>query len=226
MSSRASRVDESSQVGRFAWGAAPGADAVPFPTPPNEAEPAAVAAPDLTSLEREAFAKGYAQGERAGAEAAAARADAVLRRLASTIDELQGLRRELVQRAERDVAQLAMAIARRIVMRELALDQDLLLTMARVALDRLADVATASIRLHPDDYAGVMATRGGGAAASAGVQIVADPGVRRGGCVVQSEFGSVDVGAAAQIDELTHALFGDETTAPSRPVGLRDDAAA
>ena len=124
------------------------------------------------------------------------------------------------------VVDLALAIAKKVLQREVTLDHDLMLAMARVALDRLADVSTASIRLHPDDYAGVMLGRGPSAVTTHGVQIVADPSVRRGGCVVQSEFGSVDIGVATQIDELTHALFGDEAQGPVLPVGLRDDAAA
>jgi flagellar biosynthesis/type III secretory pathway protein FliH len=41
----------------------------------------------VQAIERDAFAKGYAQGERAGESAAAARNEAVLQRLAATIDE-------------------------------------------------------------------------------------------------------------------------------------------
>lgn len=224
MSSRARRISPSAAPERFAWGAIVEPDPQPlFGLPETEPAPPAV---DLAALEREAFTKGYAQGERAGTEAGNARAEAMLRRLAQTLDDLQGLRRELVRRTERDVAELSIAIARRIVQRELALDQDLVLAMARVALDRLGDVSSASIRLHPDDYAAAMAGRGGLPAVSPGVQVLADPTVHRGGCIVQSQYGSIDVSAATQIDELTHTLLGDDLHSASRPLGLRDDAAA
>jgi flagellar assembly protein FliH len=226
MSFRARRVSPAAAVERFAWG---GATAAQPAARAIEAAPEPPPAPavDLAALEREAFTKGYAQGERAGTEAGAARAEAMLRRLAQTLDDLQGLRRELLRRTERDVADLALAIARRVLQRELALDHDLLLALARVALDRLGDVTTASIRLHPEDYAVAMTGRGALSAASSGVQIVSDPAVHRGGCVVQSEFGSVDVGVATQIEELSHALLGDGAdTGPSLSAGMRDDAAA
>lgn len=231
MSSRARIVSAPGRPERFMWGAS--ADEAEPETyfggtglPPVAAPPPLAAVPDLAALEREAFTKGYAQGERAGAEASAARAEAMLRRLAQTLDDLQSLRGDLIRRTEREVVELALAIAKKVLQREVTLDHDLMLAMARVALDRLADVSTASIRLHPDDYAGVMLGRGPSAVTTHGVQIVADGTVRRGGCVVQSEFGSVDIGVATQIDELTHALFGDEAQGPVLPVGLRDDAAA
>ena len=227
MSSRARRVPPSAEVERFAWGGAPARPAASASLVGAAPEPAPTPAVDLAALEREAFTKGYAQGERAGTEAGAARAEAMLRRLAQTLEDLQGLRRELIRRTERDVAELALAIARRVLHRELALDHDLLLALARVALDRLGDVATASIRLHPEDYAVAMTGRGALSASAAGVQIVSDPAVHRGGCVVQSEFGSIDVGLATQIDELTHTLLGDGAEpGAALPPGMRDDAAA
>ena len=193
MSSRARRVEPDDPAARFAWGGPPAAArVVPLPAgawAPLAAEPAS--ATDEAATERDAFTKGYAQGERAGAEAAASRADAMLRRLAQTLDELQSLRATLIHRTEREVVELSLAIARKVLHREVALDHELMLAMARVALDRLADVATASIRLHPDDFAVTVQARGSAAVASHGVQIVSDASVRRGGCVVQSDRKSV-----------------------------------
>ena len=71
-----------------------------------------------------------------------------------------------------------------------------------------------------------MAGRGGLPASAPGVQILSDPAIQRGGCLVQSPFGSIDVGAATQIDELTHTLLGDDGRGTVRPLGFRDDAAA
>lgn len=230
MSSKARRVGPADAPERFAWGAPAGSGASPAlragVSPFTAADPAQASTYDLDAVEREAFTKGYAQGERAGAEAAAARAEAMLRRLAQTLEQLQALRTEIIRRTEREVVDLSLAIARRILQREISLDHELMLAMARVALDRLADVATASIRLHPDDFAATIAARGTTAVASHGVQVVADASVRRGGCIVQSEFGSVDVGITAQIDELTHALLGDNGPAPATVHATRRDDAA
>ncbi len=232
MSSRAKRIDSGEPAERFAWGgdSHDGPPAVvryqPHAAADHASLPAAAAASDPAAIERDAFTKGYAQGERAGGEAAAARGEVMLRRLAQTLDQLQSLRVDLIRRTEREVVELSLAIARRVLQREVSLDRELLLAMARVALDRLADVATASIRLHPEDFELTVAARGSTTVSSHGVQIVADANVRRGGCLVQSEFGSVDVGISDQIDQLTHALLGD-AAAPSTALHAtrRDDAA-
>jgi flagellar assembly protein FliH len=167
---------------------------------------------DTGSIERDAFAKGYAQGERAGTEAAATRADAMLRRLAQTIEELAALRSEMIHRTERQAVQLILAIAERVVQRELTLDRGLLLGMARVALDRLGEYGSATIRLHPDDYQAIGAQP---SIDGAPVQVVADPGVSRGGCHVQSDFGFMDVSPESQFRELARALLSEADPPPS-----------
>jgi len=171
----------------------------------------------LAEIERDAFIKGYAQGERAGGEAAGARAEAMLRRLAQTVDELGSLRNDILRRTERQVVQLALAIAHRMIQRELQVDRGMLLAMARVALDRLGEHAAATIRLHPDDFA-IIAAAPDGTRASEHVQIVADPVVGRGGCLVQSDFGLMDVGLDAQFGEMAHALLDGDADGASESV--------
>jgi flagellar assembly protein FliH len=162
----------------------------------------------LAEVERDAFTKGYAQGERSGEEAATVRSEAVVWRLTQTLEELGALREQMIHKTERQVVQLAIAIAARILHREVEADQELLVAMARVALDRLGDRSAATIRLNPQDFAAAGVDRLVGHAA---VQIVADPTVNRGGCRVESDFGLIDVSVAAQLAEITTALLGDES---------------
>jgi flagellar assembly protein FliH len=162
---------------------------------------------DTAAIERDAFTKGYAQGERAGMDAAATRAEAMLRRLAQTIEELGELRNEMIHRTERQAVQLVLAIAERIVQREITLDRSLLLGMARVALDRLGEYGSATIRLNPDDYQAIGAKP---SLDGAVVEVLADSSVARGGCHVQSDFGFMDVSPESQFRELARALLSDD----------------
>jgi flagellar assembly protein FliH len=223
MSSRAKRIPHPA-ITPFDWGMSLAAaghrfesapELEPEPLPEPEPEPAApvidLAAQQahLAALERDAFAKGFAQGERAGAEVANQRGEAMLRRLTQTLDELTVLRSQMIHQTERQMVQLALAIARRIVRREVSLDQDLLIAMARVALDRLGESATVTVRLHPEEFEATAAAR---AAQFTGtnVSVVADARVGRGGCRVESDFGVMDAGVDAQIQELARALLGED----------------
>jgi len=172
---------------------------------------------DVDAIEREAFRRGFAEGERTTARVAAATSDTMRGQLAQTLEDLTRLRADLIRGTERQVVELAMSVANRIVRREVALDRELLLAMARVALDRLGDSTSAKIRLHPDDHAVV--ERQGSLAGQSAIQIIPDASIARGGCLVESDFGLVDVGVDAQVEELTHSLLaGDEDSLEPVPV--------
>ena len=222
MSSKARRIDAAA-VEAFSWESA-GPPAAPAGKPALAAPaalsaPAAAAAPKpvteaaelearRAAVERDAFAKGFAQGERAGAEAAGKRGEVMLRRLTETLDELTSLRAQMIHQTEHQMVQLALAVARRVVHREISLDRDLLVAMARVALDRLGESAQVTVRLSPEDFE---ATAGARASQWTGttVTVVADSRVSRGGCRIDSDLGVMDAGADAQIQEIARALLGD-----------------
>jgi flagellar assembly protein FliH len=161
----------------------------------------------VQAIERTAFDKGYADGERAAQAEAARQLEVTTRQLSATIDEIAALRLGVMRRAERELIHLALAMAQRVVRRELSLDPDLLLVIARVAIDRLGERATAVVRLHPADHT-VLSK--GALEANGTIELVADPEVPRGGCRIQSAFGEVDAGIDAQIRELARELIGGD----------------
>jgi flagellar assembly protein FliH len=163
----------------------------------------------LATIEREAFAKGYEQGERSGAEAAGKRGEAMLRRLAETLTELTTLRATMIRQTEAQIVELALAVARRVLHREIALDRNLLIAIARVALDRLGECAQVTVRLHPEEYEATGAARVAEFSGS-NVTFVSDARIARGGCRIESEMGLLDAGVDAQIQEIARALLGDE----------------
>ena len=214
MSSRARLVDAGAAA-PFAWGAPLRTVESPAQSPlaPADEHHSNAKQGQLAALERDAFAKGFEQGERAGAEAAGKRGEAMLRRLSETLGELTTLRASMIRQTEVQMVELAIAVARRVVHREVALDRDLLIAIARVALDRLGESAQVTVRLNPEEYELTGAAR---VAVSAGgsIAFVADARVARGGCRIESEVGMLDAGVDAQIQEIARALLG-ETQDPS-----------
>jgi flagellar biosynthesis/type III secretory pathway protein FliH len=219
MSPSARRLTGAVATDRFQWqcATAPAAAVTPLlkhepavnqgPTPVMRDLPSP-SAERIQAIEREAFAKGYAEGERAGEAAAASRIEAMLKRLATTIDEVGALRAGAMRRAEREIVRLALAMAERVLRRELDVDRELLVVMARVAIDRLGQNVVATVHLNPADCEAAMRHRDPEHANA--IEIVADVNVPRGGCLVRSAFGSIDAGIDSQMRELSRALLGDE----------------
>lgn len=215
MSARA-KVATGASVTPFEWVQASAAPVRTSGSSSSEAGESAAHKERLAALERDAFAKGFAQGERAGAEAAGKRGDAMLRRLTQTLEEVTQLRTQMIRQTEHQMVTLALAVARRLVHREISLDPDLLIAIARVAMDRLGEAATVTVRLNPDDYAATAAVRAR-EWTGAQVAVIADARLPRGGCRIESDFGSVDAGVDAQLQELAQALVNDSTVhAPQR----------
>jgi flagellar assembly protein FliH len=222
MSSSAKRVAAEHFVSAFDWSGTSPRETAPRQALPHVADPDSPVVAELrdehqvhfAALEREAFASGYAAGERAGLEAGNKRAEAMLRRLAQTLDELRSLRGTMIRQTEQQMVQLALAIARRILHREMTVDQDLLVALARVALERLGDSGAATIRLNPEDHAQTVQRHGDHWAGSR-VRVIADPGVSRGGCLLESDFGLVDASVEAQFEQVARAFSGEPAVVPT-----------
>ncbi|MCU0958807.1 MAG: flagellar assembly protein FliH [Pirellulaceae bacterium] len=106
---------------------------------------------------------------------------------------------------------LAVAIAQRLVRGELSRQPRISQQWIREALELAAGCRTITLRLHPDDFAAVGDWRellARELAARAPTQIVPDPGVERGGCHVDTEFGSIDQQLTSQLARIEEELTG------------------
>jgi len=221
MSSSAVRhPDTSVALSRFAWQPGNSAGAAPAVRPLLRSDPGdlersqqtrdvswpSVIAQRAAAAEEQAAERGFADGERAGQAAARMRADAMLARLTATIDDIAGLRTGMLRASEHDVVRLAIAIAERIVRREVQTDRALLLTMARAAARKLGDHSLVTISMHPDDFLAVASSRRS-ASDDGPVRLEASAGLLPGACVVQSSLGTIDVGVESQIREVVRGLL-------------------
>jgi flagellar assembly protein FliH len=116
--------------------------------------------------------------------------------------QLDALERDLAQR----VAGVALEIARQVVRDELHAHPQHVVAVAQEALSTLLVTARhVTLKLHPEDHALVMA----GAAealAARGARLLADPRIPRGGCVAESDIGSVDAQVASRWQRAAAAL--------------------
>ena len=89
----------------------------------------------VSEIEKEAYEQGFAEGQRAGAEVGEKMVDALLKQYSVSVEELNKLRKEIFSSSEREVIRLALEVAKKIVKREVAIDEELILTLVKVALN-------------------------------------------------------------------------------------------
>jgi flagellar assembly protein FliH len=154
---------------------------------------------------QQALQEGHARGEAAGAQAAAARLDPVVQRFTQTIQELAALRRRCRADAEEDAVQLAIAVARRILHREISVDPEAILGLVRSAFDKIESREIHRLRVHPEDAA-LVRRHFENPANSRKIEILADPSLERGSAIFDTVRGSLDASASTQLQEIERGL--------------------
>lgn len=157
-------------------------------------------------LEQEAYQTGLTTARASLNEEVEAAASELREQLAHTLTELESLYSLIASRAERDLVKLALEIARKVVHREVTTDADIVLSLARVALERLHPRAVATVLLHPDDFEYVNTHRQALSNNNA-IEITADKAVGRGGCIIQSEHGDIDARIEQQFASIERGFF-------------------
>ncbi len=109
-------------------------------------------------------------------------------------------------RVEAEVVQLALAIAAKILHREAQVDSTLIAALVRVALERMREGSSVTVRVSPaqavhcKQYFSKHANL-------ANIQITSDPALADCDCILETELGVTDVGLAAQLKEVEHGFF-------------------
>ena len=158
-------------------------------------------------VKEDARARGMAEARAAVEEELALMVEPLRQLLAQTVEEVSSLRPSIVERAERDMVKLAIEIAKKVVHREVTIDNDVALTLARVALGRIHNRAQARVHLHPDDFAYV-AKHLDRLTTGSSLELVEDRAVSRGGCLVETEMGDMDARIEQQFEELERSFLG------------------
>lgn len=185
-------------------GAAPGHGADPRESSALQARVAELER-DIERREQAAFKKGLEQGRAAAAQEAAAQLKPVLERFALTINELAAHRRQLRREAETDLVKLAIAIARRVLRREMSTDPDAMLGLVKAALEKLEGREIERVRVHPADAAAVKQHLER-ASTGARFEVVPEPRLERGAAIFETSRGSLDASVETQLDEIQRGL--------------------
>jgi flagellar assembly protein FliH len=155
---------------------------------------------------QEAHAAGFREGEAAGRSRAAAEVQPVIERLTQSIDELARLRPKLRREAEGDVVRLALAVARRVLRRELASDPDAVQGIVLAALEKLQGQEISRARVHPAHAPLVAECLRKMAGGGASVEVVADASREPGAVIFETQRGNLDASIDSQLQEIERGL--------------------
>ncbi|MCW5966838.1 MAG: hypothetical protein KIT83_22555, partial [Bryobacterales bacterium] len=153
---------------------------------------------------REAFQQGVEEGRRLANDAARVELDAVQGRLAQSLSELARARQDVLAQTDTDLVHLSVAIAEKVLNRQLQMDADAMRGIARAALERIAGRPVHAVRAHPEDLDALRQELSG--AETKGLRLVADASLGRGSLLFETEHGTLDCSIATQLEEIERGL--------------------
>jgi len=144
---------------------------------------------------------GFKEGEASAAAEAAQHIEAIAARGAQAVEQLVAERRKIRRQLEEDLVHLAVAVARRVLHRELSVDPEALGGIVRAVLDRMDAREVHRIRLHPADAPSVE-KRLSEWQTPVQMKLERDPSLERGAIVLDTARGSVDASVETQLREI------------------------
>jgi flagellar assembly protein FliH len=176
----------------------------------------------------EAEQRGAAQVEKITAEARAAghaeASAAVDRDMADMMSTMRNLvdmarveRHKLMESAEPELVRLAVGIAERVLHQQIALDRGVVVEMAKVAIGRLVEKESVTVRVNPGDLERMREHRDEllDSGEIKNFRVVEDQRVDRGGVVVETDGGTIDARVSTQLNEAKRVLhIEDEVIVP------------
>jgi len=155
----------------------------------------------------EGYGKGYGEGlKKAEEEAVSLRAEAK-----DILGQAKNIYREQLASLHGNITALAVEIAEKILGAQLKLDQDMVLHIAAEAMQMMSNHEHYTIYANPEEAEIFKSKRHELESAVAGlpsIQIIADPGVAPGGCLVDTGQGMVEASLEARWAAMLEIVYG------------------
>jgi flagellar assembly protein FliH len=165
---------------------------------------AALARAAVESKTKEAYQQGFDEGFAKASQQQRAAIEAAHAELAESLSSLSRARQLVLSQTDVDLVHVAMAIAEKVLNRQLQIDQDALRGVARAALERLAGKPVLAIRAHPQDQEAL--ARAMPELEAKAIRWLPDDGLARGSIQFETEFGVLDASIHTQLEEIEHGL--------------------
>ncbi len=170
------------------------------------------AAARADTLVQDARKRGHDEGFAAGRDAADREMNDMLLTMRSLLAMARAERHKLIEAAEPELVRLAVGIAERVLHQQIALDRGVVIEMAKVAVARLIERDTVTVRVNPADLERMRDHRDELIAMGdiRNLRVVEDQRVDRGGVVVDTDAGTIDARIGTQLEEARAILHIDD----------------
>jgi flagellar assembly protein FliH len=161
---------------------------------------------DSERLVQEALVSGRRDGDESARQLFEKQLESELSKLRQMIRDLAASGPKLRRETEEDLVRLSVAIARRILHRELTIDPEALSGLVKAAFDRLDQREIHQLRTDPHSLTTVRKLVEGLDLPRA-VKVIADPSLRSGSLLIETTRGQLDASMETQLDEIQRGFI-------------------
>lgn len=127
-------------------------------------------------------------------------------RIVKALRSFDEQRSEYFRSVEREVVQLALAIARKILARETMVDPTLLSALVRIAIDRMQCGSSVKVRIRPEEIKH-WEVLGEETHSGPKFEVIGDSELRQGDCIVETDLGTANFGIEAQLKDVEETFL-------------------
>ena len=168
-------------------------------------------------LNEQAYQKGFADGKKKGMieaentwhELGAKKLEPLLINLQEALLQLKNIRKETYRQIEKEVVELSLVIAKQVICREIAIDREIVVCVAREALAKVEDSGRIKIKMSPSDLQFVNENQSQLSNLVGNIDNVtleAAESVQSGGCIIETDLGEIDARVEKQLQAVEESF--------------------
>ncbi len=168
-------------------------------------------------LSEHAYQRGFADGREKGMTDAEVKwsslerqkIEPLLMSLKEMLSQLNNIRKETYQEIEKEVVELALAIARQVICQEVTLNRDIVACVAREALAKVDNPGRVKIKMNPSDLEFINKTRSQLNDLLKNIDNVtleAEEQIQCGGCIIETDLGEIDARIERQLQAIEESF--------------------
>jgi len=160
-------------------------------------------------LEREAYEKGFVQGEKDGLELGKKKAIKLIENVENLLAELSYLRKEFPKQYEKEILEIVFAIAKKVINLQIESDKRVIEETIFKAIELACEKGKIILKVNPEDLEYVEELRPGVISKFKeikGITVSPEPSITRGGCILETPYGDVDARIESQLENLRECL--------------------
>ena len=164
----------------------------------------------ILTLEKEAYEKGFAQGEKNGMELGQKRIETMIYQLNNMLTEIERQRVDLYKNYEKEMVQLVLSIAKKVLHQEVKIQEDVVVFTLREAFKYVVDQKKVVVHLNPVDYQYLISHRDRlpfAVEEMRGIKMIEDPAITRGSSLLETSFGDIDATIENQLDQIASLIW-------------------